>query len=119
MAEGTVSNIFIVCPASACLWRSSGYRDRGMEKSLLTPSTGSGILRGVTREFVMELARKRGLSVVETPLTRHDIYTAQECFLTNTSSEVLPVVRLDSRCIGNGSPGPVTRALGEDFRNQR
>ena len=102
VAEGTVSNIFIV-----------------KEKSLLTPSVGSGILRGVTRAFVLELARKRGLRVVETTLTRHDLYTADECFLTNTSSEVLPVVRVDARCIGDGSPGPITRALGEDFRKER
>jgi len=102
VAEGTVSNIFII-----------------KQKSLLTPSVSSGILKGVTRGLVMDLARKRGWCVLETPLTRHDLYTAEECFLTNTSSEVLPVVRLDDRRIGGGAPGPLTRLLGEDFKKLR
>jgi branched-chain amino acid aminotransferase len=102
VAEGTVSNIFIV-----------------KRKCLLTPSVSSGTLRGVTRGIVMSLARKRGWQVSETHLTRHDLYTADECFLTNTSSEVLPVVRLDDRSIGDGSPGPFTRLLGEDFKKLR
>ncbi len=102
VAEGTVSNIFIF-----------------KEKSLLTPSVSSGILRGVTRAVVMDLARKRGWRVLERHLTRHDLYTARECFLTNTSSEVLPVVTLDGRRIGDGAPGPLTRLLGEDFKKLR
>lgn len=102
VAEGTVSNIFVI-----------------KQKSLLTPSVSSGILRGVTRGLVMDLARKRGWRVLETALTRHDLYTAEECFLTNTSSEVLPVVRLDDRRIGGGTPGPFTRILGEDFKKLR
>ena len=102
MAEGTVSNIFIVS-----------------QKSLLTPSVGSGILKGVTRGFVMDFARKRGYLVKESPLTRHEIYTAEECFITNTSSEVLPVVRVDERVIGSGRPGPVTQHLAEDFKKNR
>ena len=102
MAEGTVSNIFIVS-----------------QKSLLTPSVGSGILKGVTRGFVMDLARKRGYLMKERPLTRHEIYTAEECFITNTSSEVLPVVRVDERVIGSGRPGPVTQNLAEDFKKNR
>ena len=102
VAEGAVSNIFIV-----------------KEKCILTPSVGSGILKGVTRGFVMELARKRGWRVLERPLSRHEIYTADECFITNTSSEVLPVVRVDERTIGAGQPGPVTQKLAEDFRKNR
>ena len=102
VAEGAVSNIFIV-----------------KEKSLLTPSVGSGILKGVTRGFVMELAQKRGWGVREWPLTRHELYTAEECFITNTSSEILPVVRVDERMIGSGRPGPVTRILAEDFKRKR
>lgn len=99
VAEGTVSNIFIF-----------------KEKCLLTPSVGSGILKGVTRGFVMNLARKRHWVVLERPLSRHELYTAEECFITNTSSEILPVVRLDERVIGSGHPGPVTKSLAEDFR---
>lgn len=99
LAEGTVSNLFVV---------------KG--KCLLTPSVASGILRGVTRQIVIGLARKRGLEVRETELTRHEFYSADECFLTNTSSEVLPVVKLDGRAIGSGRPGAVTKALAQDFR---
>ena len=99
VAEGTVSNIFIV-----------------KEKRLLTPSVASGILRGVTRDVVLDLAVKRRLEVAETFLTRHEIYSADECFITNTSSEILPVTRVDNRQIGNGRPGPVTRTLAKDFK---
>ena len=102
VAEGTVSNVFII-----------------KRKCLLTPSVSSGILRGVTRGIVMDLARKRGWRVLETHLTRHDLFTADECFLTNTSSEVLPVVELDDRRIGDGKPGPLTRILGDDFKKIR
>lgn len=102
LAEGTVSNVFIV-----------------KKKSLLTPSVGSGILKGVTRGLVIGLARKRGWDVLERPLTRHEIYTAEECFITNTSSEVLPVVRVDERVIGSGCPGPLTRTLAGDFKKNR
>ena len=99
VAEGTVSNIFII-----------------KQKRVLTPSTGSGILSGVTRAFVIDLCRRRGLEVTETFLTRHDIYNADECFMTNTSSEILPVVRLDGRAIGSGRPGAMTNLLGKDFK---
>lgn len=99
VAEGTISNLFIV-----------------KEKTLLTPSVSSGILRGVTRGVVAELAPRRGLPLVETFLTRHDIYNADECFLTNTSSEILPVVAMDARKIGAGIPGPLTRTLADDFK---
>jgi branched-chain amino acid aminotransferase len=109
VAEGTVSNLFIV-----------------KEKCLLTPSVASGILKGVTRGIVIGLARKRGWKVRETELTRHEFYTADECFLTNTSSEVLPVVSIDGRAIGGarlpggqGKPGPLTRTLGDDFKGLR
>jgi len=100
VAEGSVSNIFIV-----------------KEKRLLTPHAASGILRGVTRNFVVYLAKQRGIQVAETFLTRHEIYSAEECFMTNTSSEVLPVVEVDARKIGDGGPGPMTRGLRADFRN--
>ncbi len=102
VAEGTVSNIFIV-----------------KQKRILTPSVSSGILRGVTRGFVMELAKNKDLPVVETFLSRHEVYTADECFMTNTSSEVLPVVCVDRRVIGSGKPGPVTRLLAGEFKKNR
>ncbi len=100
-AEGSVSNIFIV-----------------KEKRVLTPSVASGILSGVTRAFVIELCLARGLQTQETFLTRHEIYNADECFMTNTSSEILPVVKLDGRLIGSGQPGPVTKILAADFKNK-
>ena len=102
VAEGTISNLFAV---------------KG--KSLLTPSVASGILKGVTRGIVIGLARKRGFTVRETELTRHQFYSADECFLTNTSSEVLPVTTIDGRMVGNGKPGPLTRKLGDDFKKLR
>ena len=102
IAEGTVSNFFLI---------------KG--KRVLTPSAGSGILSGVTRAFVIDLCRRRGLETEETFFTRHDIYNADECFITNTSSEVLPVVMLDGRRIGTGKPGPVTRDLAKDFKKNR
>jgi branched-chain amino acid aminotransferase len=102
VAEGTVSNIFII-----------------REKRLLTPQGSSGILRGVTRGAVMGLAEKRGLEPLETLLTRHELYNAEECFITNTSSEILPVVSIDGRRIGKGRPGPVTQMLAKDFKKLR
>ncbi len=82
---------------------------------LLTPPTDAGVLEGITREAVMELARQQGLEVREVPLTRHDVYIADECFLTGTAVEVIAVVKVDSRKIGTGKPGPVTCDLKERF----
>jgi branched-chain amino acid aminotransferase len=82
---------------------------------LATPSVEAGILEGVTREAVIELARAGGLEVREMPLTKHDVYIADECFLTGTAAEVIPVVKVDDRRIGDGQPGPVTRDLMERF----
>lgn len=104
VAEGSVSNLFVV----------RGSPDGG--KTLLTPAVRSGILRGITRDTVLGLARERGLAVSETMLTRHDLYSADECFFTNTSSEVMPVTEVDGRRVGSGRPGPVTRLLAEAFK---
>jgi branched-chain amino acid aminotransferase len=82
---------------------------------LTTPSVEAGILEGVTREAVIELARASGREVRETPLTKHNVYIADECFLTGTAAEVIPVVKVDDRRIGDGQPGPVTRDLMERF----
>lgn len=99
VAECTGDNIFIV--------------KRG---ELRTPPTDAGILEGLTRNTVMQLARDAGRTVRETPLIRHDVYTADECFLTGTAAEVIAVISLDGRPIGDGKPGPVTRDLLDRFR---
>jgi branched-chain amino acid aminotransferase len=82
---------------------------------LLTPSIESGMLEGITRDAVIEIAVAAGITVRELPLTKHDVYIADECFLTGTAAEVIPVVKVDSRMIGDGVPGPVTRDLIERF----
>jgi branched-chain amino acid aminotransferase len=82
---------------------------------LLTPSMESGILEGITRDAVIEIAQAAGIPVRELPLTKHDVYIADECFLTGTAAEVIPVVKVDSRTIGDGLPGPITRDLMERF----
>jgi branched-chain amino acid aminotransferase len=82
---------------------------------LRTPPTDSGILEGITRKAVIEVARKAGIQVQEVSITRHDVYIADECFLTGTAAEVIPVVKCDGRTIGNGKPGPVTRQIREGF----
>jgi branched-chain amino acid aminotransferase len=83
--------------------------------TLKTPSVDAGILEGVTRNSILEIARGLEIPVQETVLTRHDIYTADECFLTGTAAEVIPAVKCDGRTIGNGKPGPITRQLRERF----
>jgi len=98
VAECTGDNIFVV---------------RGGR--LLTPPNDAGILEGITREAVIELAGQAGIDVREVPLTKHDVYIADECFLTGTAAEVVPVVKVDSRPIGDGTPGPITRDLMERF----
>jgi branched-chain amino acid aminotransferase len=98
VAECTGDNIFIV--------------KRG---ALKTPPTDAGILEGVTRNTVLELARAASIPVQETALTRLDVHTADECFLTGTAAEVIPVVKCDGRAIGSGKPGPVTKQLRERF----
>lgn len=99
IAECTGDNIFLV---------------RG--KRIQTPHPSSGILEGITRNTVMELAREAGYTVEETFLTPFDVYVADEAFLTGTAAEVIPMVSLDTRPIGDGLPGPVTRDLMARFR---
>ncbi len=82
---------------------------------LCTPPIDAGILEGITRNAVMELARSVGIEVVEAPMTRHDIYVADECFLTGSAAEVIPVVKLDGRPIGTGAVGKVTKQLSDAF----
>lgn len=83
---------------------------------LLTPPNEAGILEGVTRDAVIGLARREGIEVREVPLTKHDVYIADECFLTGTAAEVVPVTKVDSRRIGDGKPGPITRKLMARFK---
>lgn len=99
VAEATGDNIFIV---------KNGV--------LITPPNYAGLLEGVTRNAVMDIAREKGMEVKEALFTRHDIYIADEMFLTGTAAEVIPVVKVDSREIGNGKPGAVTLDLIERFR---
>lgn len=86
-------------------------------RMLRTPASYSGILRGVTRGAVIELARAAGYEVVETTLTRYDLYTADEVFLSGTAAEVVGVASLDGRVIGSGHVGPVTKDLAARFRD--
>lgn len=86
---------------------------------LLTPATSEGILEGITRGLVIELARKRGITVRETSLLRHDLYVAEEIFGTGTAAEVVPIVEVDKRPVGNGKPGRLTMQLNQDFVDYR
>ena len=99
VAEGTGDNVFIV-----------------QEGALITPPTYVGILEGITRNTVMGLARDMGIPVEETLFTQFDVYTADECFLTGTAAEVIPVVKVDGRAIGTGLPGEITNRLIEAYR---
>ena len=78
---------------------------------LLTPPLSAGALYGITRQIVMELAEASGIPVSEPNLTRYDMFNADECFLTGTGAEIVPVVKIDGRVIGTGKPGSLTRKL--------
>ncbi len=84
-------------------------------KTLATPPASFGALKGITRGRVMQLAAEMGLEVVETALTRYDVYVADECFLTGTAAEVIPVVEVDGRKIGDGKPGFYSKKLKEAY----
>ena len=85
-------------------------------KQLLTPPPYIGVLRGITRQTVMTLGARQRLDVREDLLTRHDLFNADEVFLTGTAAEIVPVVKIDGRVIGGGKPGPVTQKLQAAFR---
>src|ERR1700730_17697555 len=99
VAECTADNIFIV-----------------KHDQIFTPPIPAGALRGITRSIVFDIAAEFGLSIVEADFTRHDIFVADECFLTGTAAEIVPVVKADGRLIGNGKPGPVTTRIIARFR---
>jgi len=82
---------------------------------IATPPSSEGILEGVTRGLVMELARKRGFEVSEEMLVTHDLYVADEIFGTGTAAEIVPIVSVNKRIVGEGKPGPITKQLTEDF----
>ena len=85
-------------------------------KQLLTPPPYIGVLRGITRQTVMTLGARQHLDVREELVTRHDLFNADEVFLTGTAAEIVPVVKIDGRVIGAGKPGPVTKKLQQGFR---
>jgi branched-chain amino acid aminotransferase len=99
VAEGSGQNIFIV-----------------KNRRIVTPTAFAGILKGVTRDVVMELARDAGYELTESLINRYDIYTADEAFFTGTASEIVGIRSLDGRIIGSGKPGPVTRDLRARFQ---
>jgi branched-chain amino acid aminotransferase len=86
-------------------------------KQLRTPPLSAGALYGITREVVMELAEQAGLIVSEPNLTRYDLFNADECFLSGTGAELIPVVKIDGRLIGSGKPGPATAKLITAYRS--
>ncbi|MDP2942770.1 MAG: branched-chain-amino-acid transaminase [Candidatus Omnitrophota bacterium] len=98
VAECTSDNIFIV-----------------KKGALLTPPIHVGFLPGITRAAVMDIARAKGIPVCEEILTRYDLFNADECFLTGTGAEIIPVVKIDGRTIANGKPGKMTLALTSEF----
>lgn len=83
--------------------------------TLLTPPTYVGALKGITRSSILEIARRQKVTLEEKILTRHDLFNADELFLTGTAAEVIPVVKLDGRTIGEGEPGKLTRSLMKAF----
>jgi branched-chain amino acid aminotransferase len=101
VAECTGDNVFVV-----------------RDGRLLTPPIAAGILEGITRDEIIDIARESKIQVREENLTRQDLYVADECFLTGTAAEVIPVVRIDRRTIGTGKPGPVTNRLAEEFHRR-
>jgi len=101
VSEASTENIFVV---------KSGV--------LYTPPLEAGILRGITRETVIEIAKDLNIPVVERNLTIHDLYTADEVFLAGTAAELAPVIKIDGRVINDGKPGPIFRRIYEEFRKR-
>ena len=99
VAEATGDNVFV--------WRQG---------VLITPPAHTGILEGITRQVVLELAQEMELPAREDTLTLYEVYTADECFLTGTAAEIAPVSRVDGRMIGDGRPGPITKRLMARFK---
>ncbi|HEV2454309.1 MAG TPA: branched-chain-amino-acid transaminase [Verrucomicrobiae bacterium] len=98
VSECTVDNVFII-----------------KNGDVFTPPLSAGALYGITRKTVIDLAAQNGLKVTEPNLTRYDLYNADECFLTGTGAEIMPVIKIDGRVIGTGQPGSLTRKLVEEY----
>ncbi len=99
VAECTADNVFII-----------------KHGQIFTPPIVAGALQGITRSVVFDIAAEFDLKVIEADFTRHDIFVADECFLTGTAAEIIPVVKADGRVIGNGKPGPITTRIIARFR---
>ena len=99
VAEGTISNIFMVKAGT-----------------LVTPSLSVGILEGVTRGLVLDLAKRENIQSRQAAFTPQELYSADECFITNTTIEVMPVTVVDGKNIGNGKPGPITKAMMQAYK---
>jgi branched-chain amino acid aminotransferase len=99
VAECTADNVFVI-----------------KHGQIFTPPISAGALRGITRAVAFELASEMGLRVTETDITRHDVFIADEIFLTGTAAELVPVIKADGRMIGNGKPGPITTRMISRFR---
>jgi branched-chain amino acid aminotransferase len=99
VAECTADNVFAV-----------------RDGRLLTPPPSEGALDGITRAVVTELADEAGLAWEERRLARYDLFVADECFLTGTGAEIVPMIALDGRIIGDGTPGPITRRISAGLR---
>jgi branched-chain amino acid aminotransferase len=102
VAECTADNLFMV-----------------KHGKLITPTLMEGALGGITRSTVLDLAAEAGIQTVETSLALHDLYNADECFLTGTGAEIVPVTRIDGRTIGDGKPGPLQKKLLEAYGKLR
>lgn len=101
VTEGSADNIFIV-----------------KDGIIKTPPVYLGALEGITRNAIIHIAKEQNIEVKETPFTLHDVYISDEVFLTGTAAEVIPVVTVDDRKIGDGKPGQLTQQLLNDFRKQ-
>ncbi len=100
VSECTGDNIFSIC--------------KGV---ILTPAISMGVLEGITRNVVVSLARQHNIPVKQVVMTRHDLFIAEEAFLTGSAAEIVPVVKIDGRLIGDGRPGPITRKLMEWYHH--
>lgn len=104
VAECSGDNIFIL------------IRDFAGQVQLRTPPVSAGILEGITRDAVLQIATEEGIAAVERDVALFDLYAAEEAFLTGTAAEVVPMTRLDGRMIGDGKPGQVTRTIIKRYR---
>ena len=99
VAECTADNVFII-----------------KKGQIFTPPIAAGALRGITRSVVFEIAAELGIKITEADITRHDVFVADECFLTGTAAEVIPVIKADGRMIGTGKPGSISSRVIARFR---